>query len=155
LIASGYNAGAALIEVQYAGDKWSVREVWRTKPSVMRCKFASPVVHEGTLYGLNDGYLEAVDLGTGKQLWKDDRRRFKPGEAYGHGQLIRVGNHLLALTEYGELVLIETSPKELIEKARLKVLSGRCWNNFAVVDGIIYLRNDREMTAFDLRPGKK
>lgn len=149
--ASGYDTGGALIDVSRDGDRWKVSEVWRTRPSVMRCKFTSPVQHEGFVYGLNDGYLECVDLAAGKQKWKDDRRRFRSGEAFGHGQIILAGKHLIALTEYGELVLVEANPEEMKEVSRFKVLDGKCWNNFALVGGVLYLRNDREMTAFDLR----
>ena len=51
------------------------------------CHANSPVLHDGHVYGLNDGQLECVDLKTGRVVWKDDRRP-RRGEGFGHGGLL-------------------------------------------------------------------
>jgi outer membrane protein assembly factor BamB len=150
-ISSGYGVGAGAIRVQKANDSWKVTQVWRSKPTVMRSKFSNPVLKDDYIYGLNDGILECIEAKTGKRVWKDDRRS-KKGEAYGHGQLLRVQDDLIILTEFGEVVLVEATPEAFRELGRLFVLEAKkTWNNFAIADGILYVRNDREMARLDLR----
>src|SRR5262249_40416125 len=80
-ISSGYSGqacGGCLIRVTQSEGKWTATPIWRTKPTVMRCKFTSPVRRKDDngdhAYGLNDGCMECLDLKTGKPVWKDERR---------------------------------------------------------------------------------
>jgi hypothetical protein len=57
---------------------------------------------------------------------------------------------IVADTEYGEQILIEANPEDMKELTRFPALDRKCWNNFAIMDGVIYLRNDREMTSIDI-----
>lgn len=154
-IGAGYGAGGALLRVAEAGGKWTVTEVWRTKTTVMRLKFASGVRRKTAdgdhLYGLNDGILECMDLKTGKSVWKDDRRA-KEGEAFGHGQILLADDLIVALTEFGELVLVEATPTAYKERGRIKALKEgeKTWNNPAMAGGRIYIRNAAEMACYDL-----
>lgn len=151
VISSGYNVGGALLDIKRDGTEWKVTEVWRTKSSVMRSKFCTPVVQGDYAYGLNDGFLECVDLKTGKQLWKDDRKP-KKGEGYGHGQLLLVDEHLLVLTEFGELVLVKYSTERFFEVGRFDALKRgkKTWCNPTIVGNTVYVRNEEEMAAIQL-----
>ncbi len=152
-VSAGYGMGGAMIEVTQAGGQWNVKEVWRTKNTVMRSKFATPVVQGDFAYGLNDGIMACVDLTTGKEVWKDDRRA-KRGEAYGHGQLLLVQDSglIVVLTEYGELVLVRATPEKFEELGRVQALTRgkKTWNNPAMVGNVIYVRNEEEMAAYEL-----
>jgi outer membrane protein assembly factor BamB len=55
------------------------------------------------------------------------------------------------ITESGDLVLIDPSPSELKEVARFSAIEGKTWNHPALAEGILLVRNTREMAAFDLR----
>ena len=155
ILAAGYGVGGARIKVAEANGKWTVSEVWRTKNTVMRWKFASGVYrkHEkgDYAYGLNDGILECVDLKNGRQVWKDDRRA-RSGEAFGHGQILLYDDLIIALTEYGELVLVEATPEAFRELGRMEALTKgpKTWNNPAIAHGRIYVRNEEQMACFDL-----
>ena len=46
----------------------------------MKNKFNSSVLHEGHVYGLDEGILTCLDVKTGEQRWKGGR--------YGYGQVI-------------------------------------------------------------------
>lgn len=152
-IASGYNTGGALIQVDRTSKGWTTKEVWRTPRTTMRCKFASPVEYQGYLYGLNDGVLECLDLRTGKAVWThEERRPRKATGAYGHGQLLRWKDLLVLVTEYGEIALVQATPNEFRQLGRIPVLDGeKTWNTPALAHGILYLRNGEEMAACDLR----
>ncbi len=92
-----------------------------------------------------------MNANTGKVAWKDDRRIGR-GQAYGHGQVLLCQGHLIVTTEYGELALVELNSKEFVEKARIDAIAGRpSWNNPCMADGIIYLRTNEEMAAYEIK----
>jgi outer membrane protein assembly factor BamB len=140
-ISSGYDVGGAVLEVVRDGDRYVAHEVWRNNR--MKNRFASSVVHDGYIYGLDESILGCIDVATGELKWKGGR--------YGYGQLVRSGDRLIVLTERGDLVLVAANPDRHEELARFSALDGKTWNNPAVAGGILLVRNLREMAAFDLR----
>jgi outer membrane protein assembly factor BamB len=142
---SGYGTGAAVIELTKTEDRFEVREVWRNIR--MKNRQSSSVLHDGFIYGLDEGILACLDAATGELKWKGGR--------YKHGQLLLAGNHLVVITEEGELVLVAASPEKLQELARVPAIEGETWNVPAFADGILLVRNTDEMAAFDLRATAK
>ncbi len=138
---SGYGTGAVVIELTKNADRFAVRQVWRNIR--MKNRQSSSVLHDGFIYGLDEGILACLDAATGDLKWKGGR--------YGHGQLLLAGDHLVVVTEDGELVLVAATPEKLREVARVPAISGETWNVPAFADGILLVRNTEEMAAFDLR----
>lgn len=111
---SSYDTGALLLRLRKDGaDKlWSGEDV-------MSNHYNTCIHHEGHLYGF-DGRQEAgpsfrcVDVKTRKIVW--DRERF------GCGSMILAEGRLILITETGDLVLVEATPKEYRELARARVL---------------------------------
>ncbi len=150
-IASGYGRGGVLLEVGEEAKKWRVQELWTTNRNAMRCKFTSPIFREGYIYGLDDGDLQCISAEDGRIAWSDKRRPAE-GKGYGHGQILGCGDLLVVLTEFGEVALVDAKPERFNELGRLKVLEGnKTWNNPAMADGRLYIRNHREMACVDLR----
>ena len=139
-ISSGYDKGCAMLHVTESAGKWKIEPLWQNKN--MRCKFTSPVAHEGFLYGLDEGILTCVDLETGKRQWRDGH--------YGHGQLLLADDLLVIISETGKLVLVEATPKGHRELGSIAALADNTWNNPALADGKAFLRNSEEMACFDL-----
>lgn len=145
LISASYGTGSALVEVTAPTDDsgWKAEKVWH-EPGLLRSKFSNPVYHEGTVYGLDEGILMAINPETGKKLWKKGR--------FGHGQVLLVNGQVLIMAEAGDLVLGDVSPDTFTEVTRMTVLpDSRVWNPQTLVDGIVYVRDDKEMAAFDLK----
>jgi outer membrane protein assembly factor BamB len=142
---SGYGTGAVLLELTKAGNRFDVRQVWRNIR--MKNRQSSSVLHDGFIYGLDEGILACLDASTGELKWKGGR--------YGHGQVLLAGDHLIVITEEGELVLVAATPERLLEVARLPAIEGETWNVPAFAGGILLVRNTGEMAAFDLRPDAK
>jgi outer membrane protein assembly factor BamB len=141
-ISSGYGVGGAVLEVTRDADRYAVREIWRNNR--MKNRFASAVLQDGFIYGLDESILACVDAATGELKWKGGR--------YGYGQLVLASGRLIVLTERGDLVLVATNPERHDELARFGALDGKTWNHPAIDGGILLVRNLREMAAFDLRP---
>jgi outer membrane protein assembly factor BamB len=139
-VSSGYGVGCAVLQVK----KDAAPEVlWHN--NFMRCKFTSPIHHDGYLYGLDDGILTCLDAKTGERKWKGGR--------YGHGQLLLADKHLLILSEAGDLVLVEATPEKHNQTAKLAALTGKTWNPPALSACQVFVRNHNEMAAYAL-PGK-
>jgi outer membrane protein assembly factor BamB len=142
LLSSGYGHGAALLEITNTGGHFGTRLVWEN--TRLKNRFSSSIEHKGFIYGLDENILTCLDAATGETKWKGGR--------YGHGQFVLAGDHLVLLTEEGELVLIKTNPERHEEVARMPVLDGKTWNHPAIDNGRLLVRNLAEMAAFDLRP---
>ena len=141
LVSAGYGAGSRLLRVRgVGGDGPAVEELWSSR--FLKSKFAPVVAHDDTIYGLDDGILTALDAQTGDRLWKSGR--------YGHGQLILVGDLLLIQTEKGAVVLVQATPDEHRELARLEALSSKTWNPPALAGRFLLARNNREAVCYEL-----
>jgi outer membrane protein assembly factor BamB len=138
---TGYGKGAVAIRVTYRKGEWGC-EMLREFTRAMKTKFTTPVPFENQIYGLDDGILECLDLGSVKWRWKDGR--------YGHGQILLAGNRLIVQAENGTVVLVEPSPERLIERGRIPALSSRTWNNPALAGRMLMVRNDREAVCYEL-----
>ena len=141
-LSAGYGKGAALVELTPDGDRFAAATVWETNR--MKNKFSSSVLINGYIYGLDESILACIDAATGELMWKAGR--------YGHGQLLAAGDHLVVLTERGDLVLVRATPDGHEEVAGFPAIEGKTWNVPAMADGRILVRNARQMAAFDLSP---
>ncbi len=146
-VSKGYGIGAAVFEVDPAsanvadGLPWTVRPVWQT-PQLLKTKFTNVVLHEGHAYGLSDGILECVRLDDGQRVWKRGR--------YGQGQVLRVGELLVVQAESGDVVLVEATPAEHREVARLAAITGQTWNNPCLSGNRLLVRNAEEAACYEL-----
>ena len=139
-VSSGYGKGAALVEVADAGGKLSAAPVWER--ASMKNKFNSSVLHEGHVYGLDEGMLTCVDVATGEQKWK--------ARGYGFGQVVLASGHLIVTTEEGEIALVRATPAGHTELSRFPALEGRTWNVPAIADGRLLVRNATQMACYQL-----
>jgi outer membrane protein assembly factor BamB len=139
-ISAGYGKGAALVEVNGAGRSFSARAVWEN--GSMKNKFNSSVLHNGYVYGLDEGILTCVEVATGERKWKGGR--------YGYGQLLLASNHLIVITETGELVLVRATPEQHSEVSRFQSLEGKTWNVPAIGNNRLLVRNTTQMACYNL-----
>jgi outer membrane protein assembly factor BamB len=145
---AGYNVGATAIRVVKKGDSFSATELWKVSGNKLANHWSTPVEKDGYLYGMfqfkeyGDGPLKCVDIRTGKEYWA------QPG--FGPGQVIMVGDQLVALSDAGQVVVIEPSPEKYKEKARFQGVAGKCWSTPAFANGTLYVRSTREGAAYDL-----
>ncbi|MFN2493939.1 MAG: PQQ-binding-like beta-propeller repeat protein [Pyrinomonadaceae bacterium] len=139
-ISAGYGKGAALIEVTGSGRNYSARAVWQNIN--MKNKFNSSVLHEGYIYGLDEGILSCLDVKTGERKWKGGR--------YGYGQVLLASGNLIISSDSGELALVKASPAGYSELARFSAIEGKTWNYPAIAGGRLLMRNANQMAAFNI-----
>jgi outer membrane protein assembly factor BamB len=138
IISSGYGHGISLVEVSSAGGAFSVKELWHN--TNLKSKFNNVVLHEGVVYGLDEGIMAAVEVSSGKRLWKGGR--------YGYGQILLAGSHIIVLTETGDVVLVKATRDRHEEIEKFEALSGKTWNVPAIVQGTLLVRNTTEMASY-------
>jgi outer membrane protein assembly factor BamB len=139
-LSASYGTGAALFELTRDGDRFQTKKIWDNQR--MKNKFTSSVLHNGFIYGLDESILACLDANTGEQRWKGGR--------YGYGQIMLAGDHIIVLTEDGEVALVRATPERHEEVARFEAIKGKTWNHPIIADGRLLVRNSEEMAAFEI-----
>lgn len=144
---AGYGVGAAAWRLKEADGALVPELLWR-EPNKRINHWSTPVAKDGCLYGMfsfkeyGKGPLACVDLATGEERWSR--------EGFGPGNCILVGDTLVALSDAGEVVLVDPRPDGYRELARADVLAGKCWSMPAFSDGALFVRSTREGVCLDL-----
>lgn len=142
LVSSAYGIGAKLFHITKSNqsEDFYVNLLWES--IYFKAKFTTIIYYEGFIYGLDDGIFACVNSTDGKRKWKRGR--------YGHGQTLLITDVLLVLTESGDIVLLEPNPEEHKELARFSAIKGQTWNNPALADNYLLVRNSREAACYQL-----
>lgn len=133
LISSGYpKTGRAAL---YKMDGAKPRQLWENDD--VKTKMNSLAFHEGHFYAVSEkrAQLMCLDGRSGKTLWSESG-----GGQYGN--VIVAGQHLVVLSDSGELRIGKASPKGWRAETDLKVLSGRCWVQPTAANGYIFCRSN-------------
>ena len=146
---AGYGIGGGACKIIKEGDGFTAKELWVIPGNrLVANHWSTPVCKGGYLYGMfcfkkfKTGPLKCVELATGKIQWE------QPG--FGQGNLILIGDQLLALTDEGQLVVVEVTPRAYNEIARTQAVTGKCWSTPAFSNGRIYVRSTTEGACFDV-----
>jgi hypothetical protein len=110
----------------------------------IKINLATPVAVKGHLYGHgeNKNYI-CVEAATGRLKWS------QPG--FGAvTSTVASGDRLLALTDGGEALLLAANPERYEELGRFQVC-GKTFSHPAYANGILFVRDSRELTAWKLR----
>ena len=146
---AGYDVGGAACQVTRSGSSFDAKELWRIKGNAVAASlWSTPVCKDGYLYGMisfkkfANGPLKCIDLKTGEIKWS------QPG--FGAGNVVLAGNHLVALSDDGQVVVVEATSTGYKELARTRAITGKCWSTPAISNGRLYVRSTRESACFEL-----
>ena len=139
-ISSGYDHGAALLQISQEGDGLSVKKVWESRG--MKNHFGTSLLIGDYIYGFDNAILKCIEAETGKEQW---RRR-----GYGKGTLIYADGQLIILSDKGKLALADASPMNFSEKVSAQVLSGKCWTPPTLANGKIFVRDMHKIVCMDV-----
>jgi outer membrane protein assembly factor BamB len=144
-LASGYATGGALFELEVDGETTYVRQLWDSPK--MRSQFSTSIYHQGQIYGFDNGSLKCLDATTGEERWA-------AREGFGHGSLTLADGRLYVLGDRGKLALIEATPDGYREYGSVEALDGKSWTVPTLSGGHLYLRDEKQLVALDVRePG--
>jgi outer membrane protein assembly factor BamB len=146
---AGYGVGGGACQITRDGDKFTATQLWKIPgDKLVANHWSTPVLKDGHLYGMfsfkqfGAGPLKCVELATGKVKWS------QPG--FGAGNVILVGDKVLALADDGQLVVVEATPTAYKELARTKAVTGKCWSTPALSNGRLYVRSTKEGACLDV-----
>jgi outer membrane protein assembly factor BamB len=145
---AAYGIGGGACKISKEGNQFSANELYKVSDNKLANHWSTPVVKDGYLYGIyshkqyGTAPLKCVELATGEIKWS------QPG--FGQGNVILVGDKIVALTDDGQLVTVKATPSGYEETARAKVLNGKCWTTPALSNGRLYVRSTKEGACLDL-----
>lgn len=147
---AGYGVGGGACKIARNGAEWTATEMWKIPGDRQVANhWSTPVLKDGYLYGMFSfkkygvGPMKCVELATGAVKWE------QPG--FGAGQVILVGDKVLALADDGQLVVVQADPSGYKELARFQAVAGKCWSSPALSNGRIYVRSTKEGACFELQ----
>lgn len=145
---AGYGVGAGAFKISKSGGKLEAAQIWRRENQCFN-HWSTPVVKDGYLYGMfsfkeyGAGPLACVDIRTGEDKWKE--------AGFGPGQVILVGDKVVATSDKGEIVVAEAKPDAYKEVARKDVLDGKVWSYPVLANGKIFARSTVEGVCLDVK----
>lgn len=153
LIASSITRGTVGLKLDHSGAIPKASKVW--EKGEITCYFSTPVAvgqdHVFLVAGTpppalaSQATLHCIEVQTGKSLWN------RPKVGAYHASLVRTGDDkLLLLEEKGDLVLLESDPKEYRELARSNIC-GKTWAHPALADGRLYVRDNGHLYCIELK----
>jgi outer membrane protein assembly factor BamB len=145
-LSSDYGTGCALLEIKPNGSGVMAQEVYFNRE--MKNHHSSSVLVGDTLYGFSSAILTAMRFDNGDVAWKD--------RSVGKGSLVYADGHLYCYSEKGVVGLVEATPKGYTEKGRFTIPqeSLPTWSHPVVSGGRLYLRDQDNLYAFDVRDKK-
>ncbi len=151
--AHAYGMRSVAMQASLTDNTWTTTHLWSTNNPTSH--WMTPVVHEGFLYGQFGiqsfdsvrAQLKCIEMRTGNVKWSTND--------FGRGATILVRDHLLSLTEKGDLVLVKPDTNAYVQVARFNAIpywhtaTNKCWNSPAVCDGKVYIRSTSYTACFD------
>lgn len=146
---AGYDVGGGACRIKKVGDEFQAEELYKIPGNRdIPNHWSTPCYKDGYLYGMfsfkkfANGPLKCVEVATGKIIWEQ--------AGFGAGNVIRVNDQIVALTDFGEVVIVEATPTAYKELARAKAITGKCWSTPALSDGRLYVRSTKEGACLDV-----
>lgn len=133
----GFFGSSLMVKADGSGDVTATHRVWFDERS-KKNRIGSPVVKGDHLYVLNmEGFLECLELATGKQLWEE--RLNGPGaNDASWSSMTLSGDLLYALNKSGDCFLVRASPK--FEVVGTNTVGEPLNSSPAMSDGEIFIR---------------
>lgn len=152
---TGYQTGAALVEVQRQGTRarpqLNTREVYFLEPNRVQNHHGGLILLGDYIYGgngHNNGFPICVELKTGKIAWGGDQR----GAGRGSAAVTYADGHFYFRYQSGELALIKATPKgyELKGSFTPEYVQDPSWAHPVVTAGKLYLREQDKLMCYDV-----
>lgn len=146
VIQAGRGNGFTAFRVVRNGNRWSTQDVWHTDEVSLH--MTNGVVAEGVLYGLshlNSGEYFALDLDTGKVLWKSEPRQAE------NAAIVRAGDTIFSLEQDGELVVLRHNRTKFEPVKRYKLASTETWTQPTISGNRLFVKDVAVLTLWTVK----
>lgn len=146
--ASSYGNGGGLARIEPSKSGFDAKQVYFTKK--MKNHHGGMVLVDGYLYGCSDpNLLTCLEYKTGKVMWAD--------RSSGKGSVLWADGMLYYRSEDGPISLVEATPKGFQLKGRFDQpdrSEQKSWPYPIIVNGVMYIRDQDVLLAYDVRGAK-
>jgi outer membrane protein assembly factor BamB len=145
VIEMGRGNGVTAFRATPGASEWTTSNVWHTDDVSMHLSDA--IVIDNVLYGLshlNSGEYFALDLDTGRVLWKSEPRQA------AHAAIAHAGNTIFSLQDDSELVVIRHNRMRFDPIARYKVAEADTWTQPVVSGNRIFVKDVSTLTLWTI-----
>jgi outer membrane protein assembly factor BamB len=145
VIEMGRGNGVTAFVAAPRDGKWTTENIWHTDEVSMHLSDA--VASDGVLFGLshlNSGEYFALDLDTGRVLWKSEPRQA------AHAAITRSGNTIFSLEDDSELVVIRLNRDRFDPIARYKVASADTWTQPVISGNRVFVKDVSSITLWTI-----
>lgn len=148
---TGYNTGAALLEIVRKGSELVAEEIYFLQPKELQNHHGGMVLVGDYIYcghAHNEGFPLCIEMKTGKTMWRPGR-----GPGSGSAAVIYADGELYFRYENGIMALIEATPDEYRLKGSFKLatVNGKSWPHPSIVDGQLYVRDGKDLLVYDIK----
>jgi outer membrane protein assembly factor BamB len=144
-VSSAYSGGSRVLKLARAGSTVSASQVWASQR--VRIHFGNAVRFGKRIYASNGDFgsapLAAIDLATGDMAWRS--------RAVARATLVGAGSILILLDEDGNLAIGTPTDEGLTVQAKAQVMDGLSWTAPTLSGTTLYIRNQKQIVALDLR----
>ncbi len=139
IFTSSYGGKSLRLSLSSNGAQTDVLQMWANKTQGY---MSSPVIIGGHVYlHLKNGRFTCIDLSTGENKWTST-----PMGKYW--SMIVNGNHILALDQRGELLLIRATPDEFDLVDSRKISDSETWAHLAIAGDQLFVRELNGIAAY-------
>jgi outer membrane protein assembly factor BamB len=153
---TGYQTGAALLELQKDGDGVAAKELYFLSSSTFQNHHGGVVLVGSHLYaghGHNKGFPICLDFISGRVAWGGDIRNAGSGSA----AVLYADGRLYFRYQNGVVLLVEASPEGYRERGSFTIpgVTKPSWPHLAISDGRLYVREQDALHVYDLRAPRR
>ena len=149
-VSAAYRTGSAALRVKKGSYEVLWKDDARSREKALESHWSNVNLVGEHLYGFSgrhesEARLTCLELATGKVAWRW-------ASYLGRGSMLYSDGHFIALGERGDLALLQLSPDGHKELHRVPgVLRYPAWTPPVLANGVLYLRDEHRLIAFDLR----
>jgi len=143
VIESGRGNGITAFRATCRDTTWTTENSWHTDE--VSVHMSDAIVIGNVLYGLshlNRGEYFALDLDTGKVLWKSEPRQAE------HAALSTTGKTIFSLEDDGELVVVRPSRTGFEPIARYQLANSSTWGQPVISGNRVFVRDVTTLALF-------
>ena len=142
-VTSSYGVGCNGFKISYDGTSFFAKQTYANKTIA---NHHGGCIRVGNyIYGSSGSTLACIDLKTGEEMWRE--------RSAGKGAIIVVDNKIILRAEKGTVALVALNPKEYKEISNFNQpdrTRARAWSHPVVSDGVLYLKDQGLLLAYDL-----